>query len=413
MTLAVEVPSDELGSVASGEMWAEIYDRRRGADPRAPHDAGLRRDAAHERAGRVRARGPGSARAIVLPHHGSLVARDPFRHREPAQERRACARVVATASLELGIDIGTVDLVVQLGSPRSIAVALQRVGRSGHWIGAKPEGRLFATTRDELIECAALVHAIRGGAMDALVHPARAARHPRAAARRRLRGRRVGRRALFATGAHAPIRTAISSANDFDAVVAMLADGDRHVPRPQRRRTSTTTASTAACARAAARASPRSPRAARSPRPPTTTSSPNPRATSIGTVDEDFAVESMAGDIFLLGTTSWMIRRVEAGRRARARRARRAAVDPVLERRGLGPHDRALARGRARAQRRSTSAPTRTRRPGCKPTARSTRAGAEQAVDLRARRQGDARRRSRPTRRSSPNASSTKAAGCS
>src|SRR5262249_41488216 len=81
--------------------------------------------------------------------------------------------VVATASLELGIDVGTVDLVCQIGSPRSIAVALQRVGRSGHSArpGSLPKGRLFASTRDELIECAALVHAIRAGALDALEIP--------------------------------------------------------------------------------------------------------------------------------------------------------------------------------------------------------------------------------------------------
>ena len=79
--------------------------------------------------------------------------------------------VVATASLELGIDIGTVDLVCQIGSPRSIAVALQRVGRAGHWVGALPKGRLFATTRDELIECAALVRAIRRGELDRLEIP--------------------------------------------------------------------------------------------------------------------------------------------------------------------------------------------------------------------------------------------------
>src|SRR5579884_2239824 len=79
--------------------------------------------------------------------------------------------VVATASLELGIDIGTVDLVCQIGSPRSIAVALQRVGRAGHWVGALPKGRLFATTRDELIECAALVRAIRKGELDRLEIP--------------------------------------------------------------------------------------------------------------------------------------------------------------------------------------------------------------------------------------------------
>ncbi len=79
--------------------------------------------------------------------------------------------MVATASLELGIDIGTVDLVCQIGSPRSIAVALQRVGRAGHWVGALPKGRLFATTRDELIECAALVRAIRRGELDRLEIP--------------------------------------------------------------------------------------------------------------------------------------------------------------------------------------------------------------------------------------------------
>ena len=96
----------------------------------------------------------------VLPHHGSLsrALRLDAEQRLKAGELRA---VVATASLELGIDIGTVDLVCQIGSPRSIAVALQRIGRAGHWVGALPKGRLFATTRDELIECAALVRAIR------------------------------------------------------------------------------------------------------------------------------------------------------------------------------------------------------------------------------------------------------------
>jgi len=79
--------------------------------------------------------------------------------------------LVATASLELGIDVGTVDLAVQINSPRSIAVALQRVGRSGHWRGAVPKGRFFATTRDDLMECAALVRAIRLGDLDRLIIP--------------------------------------------------------------------------------------------------------------------------------------------------------------------------------------------------------------------------------------------------
>src|SRR5204863_1401609 len=94
-----------------------------------------------------------------LPHHGSL-SRTLGHDAESKLKAGQLRAVVATASLELGIDIGTVDLVIQIGSTRSIAVALQRVGRSGHWVGAKPRGILLPTTRDELIECAALIHAI-------------------------------------------------------------------------------------------------------------------------------------------------------------------------------------------------------------------------------------------------------------
>jgi len=105
-----------------------------------------------------------------MPHHGSLAREMRFdvERRLRSGELRV---VVATASLELGIDIGSVDLVVQLGSPRAISVALQRIGRSGHWVGAKPKGIFYVTTRDELLECAALVRAIRGGALDALEIP--------------------------------------------------------------------------------------------------------------------------------------------------------------------------------------------------------------------------------------------------
>ena len=96
----------------------------------------------------------------VAAHHGSLARK----LRLEAEQQLKAGEVqvlVATASLELGIDIGIVDLVCQIGSPRSIAVALQRIGRAGHWRGAMPKGRIFATTRDELLECAALVRAIR------------------------------------------------------------------------------------------------------------------------------------------------------------------------------------------------------------------------------------------------------------
>src|SRR6476646_8759912 len=106
----------------------------------------------------------------VLPHHGSL-SRGLRLESEARLKRGELRAVVATASLELGIDIGTVDLVCQIGSPRAIGVALQRIGRAGHWVGAVPRGHLFTTTRDELIECAALVRAIREGQLDRLEIP--------------------------------------------------------------------------------------------------------------------------------------------------------------------------------------------------------------------------------------------------
>jgi ATP-dependent Lhr-like helicase len=106
----------------------------------------------------------------VLAHHGSLSRR----LRLDAEQRLKNGElraVVATASLELGIDVGTIDLVCQVGSPRSLSVAFQRIGRSGHWVGAMPKGRLFATTRDDLIECAAVVRAVRRGELDRLEIP--------------------------------------------------------------------------------------------------------------------------------------------------------------------------------------------------------------------------------------------------
>ena len=138
MDLAVEVPNDELGAVASNEMWEEIYDRLAElirANRTTLVFVNTRRlseRVAHALAERL-------GEDVVLPHHGSLsrALRFEAEARLKSGELRA---VVATASLELGIDIGTVDLVCQIGSPRSIAVALQRIGRSGHWVGAHAQG---------------------------------------------------------------------------------------------------------------------------------------------------------------------------------------------------------------------------------------------------------------------------------
>jgi ATP-dependent Lhr-like helicase len=309
MTLSVEVPADELGAVASSEMWADIYARV--AALILDHQTTLVFVSTRRMSERVAfALGTRLGAGVVLPHHGSLSREIRFdtEHRLKTGALRA---VVATASLELGIDVGAIDLVVQLGSPRSIATALQRVGRSGHWVGALPEGRLFASTRDELLECAALVRGMRGGAMDALRIPSA----PLDVLAQQLvaacASDEWGVDDLYACvrGAY-PYRALERKA--FDDVVAMLADGiatsrgrfgtflhyDRVNGRLRARRGARMAAITSGGA---------------IPETANYNVVAEPDGTVIGTVDEDFAVESLAGDVFLLGTTSWMIRRVESG----------------------------------------------------------------------------------------------------
>jgi len=310
MDLAVEVPRDELGPVASNEMWAEIYDRvaqlilahrttlvfvnTRRLSERVAH-------ALSERLGEN----------VVLPHHGSLsrALRLNAEARLKSGELRA---VVATASLELGIDIGSIDLVCQIGSPRSIAVALQRVGRSGHWIGARPKGRLFATTRDELIECAALVQAIRSGDLDRLEIPQGPLDILAQQIVAECAARDCSEDELFqlVRGTHSYRDLERSQ---FDAVITMLSDGfttqrgrsgaylhrDQVNGRLRGRRGARLTAITSGGA---------------IPETATYAVVAEPDGKIVGTLDEDFAVESLAGDVFLLGTNSWRIRRVEPGR---------------------------------------------------------------------------------------------------
>ncbi|MFZ1125486.1 MAG: DEAD/DEAH box helicase [Candidatus Baltobacteraceae bacterium] len=309
MELALEVPRDELSHVATNEMWAEIYDRI--AELIRAHRTtlvfvGTRRLSERVAFALTQRLGEG----VVLPHHGSLSRETRFSTESRLKEGELRA-VVATASLELGIDIGSVDLVVQVGSPRSIAVGLQRVGRSGHWVGATPKGALFATTRDELIECAALVRAIRGGALDRLRIP----RAPLDILAQQLV-------AACAAGEwnedelYGFVRSAWPyrdlARKDFDDVLVMLADGiatsrgrsgtflhrDRVNGRVRARRGARIAAITSGGA---------------IPDRADYAVVAEPEGRQVGTVDEDFAVESMAGDIFLLGQTSWRIRRIEAG----------------------------------------------------------------------------------------------------
>lgn len=309
MEIAIEVPRDELGPVASTEMWGEIYDRV--AELVRGHRTtlvfvGTRRMSERATFALTERLGEG----VVMPHHGSLSrdARFEAEHRLKNGELKA---VVATASLELGIDIGSIDLVVQLGSPRSIGVALQRIGRSGHWIGAKPEGRFFATTRDELVECAALVYAIRSGAMDALVIPD---------APLDILAQQIVAACAASEWAvedlYALVRCAYPyrglTRKDFDDVLDMLADGvagsrgrsgaflhlDRVNGVVRARRGARLAAITSGGA---------------IPETANYNVVAEPEGHLVGTLDEDFAVESLAGDVFLLGTNSWRIKRVEPG----------------------------------------------------------------------------------------------------
>ncbi len=310
MDLAVEVPRDELGPVSTNEMWDEIYDRA--AELIRSHRTTLVFVNTRRLAERVAHHlGERLGAGAVMPHHGSL-SRTLRLEAEQKLKRGELRAVVATASLELGIDIGTVDLVCQIGSPRSIAVALQRVGRAGHWVGALPKGRLFATTRDELLECAALVRAIHAGELDRLEIPHNAldilAQQMVAACA----CEDFGDDELFALMRAAGPFAGLPRA-DFDAVLEMLSEGiatsrghsraylhrDAVNRRIHARRGARMTAITSGGA---------------IPETAQYLVVAEPEGVTVGTVDEDFAVESMAGDIFLLGTTSWRIRRVEAGR---------------------------------------------------------------------------------------------------
>src|ERR1700682_4625792 len=323
LDLGVEVPSSELGPVASNEMWDEIYERivqlvnshrstlvfvntRRLAE-RIAHQLG-------ERLGEEN----------VAAHHGSLSRKVRLEAERKLKEGQVKV-LVATASLELGIDVGTVDLVCHISSPRSIAVALQRVGQSGHWRGAAPKGRFFVTTRDDLAECAVLVRAIRLGELDRLIFPegsldvlAQQIVACCAAAGSAATANKSGDQSndgwdedeLFALVKRAyPYRNL--TRETFDAVLTMLSEGIAsqrgrygaylHHDRINRKLRARRGARLAAITSGGA-----------IPDNALFSVVAEPDGGSVGTVDEDFAVESLAGDIMLLGNTSWRIRRVES-----------------------------------------------------------------------------------------------------
>jgi ATP-dependent Lhr-like helicase len=308
LDLSVEVPASELGPVASNEMWDEVYDRL--AELARQHRSTLvfvntRRlaeRAAHHLAERLGAE-------VVATHHGSLSRKI----RLAAEQKLKSGEIrvlVATASLELGIDIGTVDLVCLINSPRSIAQALQRIGRAGHWRGAVPKGRIFAMTRDELLECAALVRAMRRGELDRIEIP----RSPLDVLAQQIVAmcacEEWREEDLFGLVRRACPYGDLPRA-EFDSVLEMLSEGitarrgnygaylhrDRVNHRLRGRRGARLVAITNGGA---------------IPESALYGVVAEPEGLTVGTVDEDFAVESLRGDVMLLGNTSWRIRRVES-----------------------------------------------------------------------------------------------------
>ena len=206
LDLAIEVPSDELGSITTTAMWTEVFDKLAALHRAAPLHAGVRQHAAaggEDRFELAERLGP----EHVAAHHGSL-SRTLRLDAEQRLKNGEIKILIATASLELGIDIGDVDLVCQIATTRAVAVAMQRVGRAGHWRGAIPKGRFFATTRDDLMEQAALLRKMRRRRARPAGDSGRADRRADAADRRRLRRGAVGRRRAVTTCCGAPSRTA-------------------------------------------------------------------------------------------------------------------------------------------------------------------------------------------------------------
>jgi ATP-dependent helicase Lhr and Lhr-like helicase len=312
LDLAVEVPPMPLGPVASNEMWDEVYNRLVGLVEQ--HRSTLVFVNTRRMAERVAHNlGERIGKENVAAHHGSLSRKLRLTAEKKLKEGQVRV-LVATASLELGIDVGTVDLVVQINSPRAIAVTLQRVGRSGHWRGAVPKGRLFCTTRDDLLECAALVRAIRHGDLDRLMIPEAPLDVLAQQIVAACAAEEWSEDEMFALVRRAyPYRNLARAT--FDAILEMLSEGiaarrgrygaylhrDRVNGKLRARRGARLAAITSGGA---------------IPDNSLYAVVAEPDGVVVGTVDEDFAVESNRGDIMLLGNTSWMIRRIEtnAGR---------------------------------------------------------------------------------------------------
>jgi ATP-dependent Lhr-like helicase len=307
--LALEVPPSPLEAVMSGEVWTQVYDRL--AALVLEHRTTLvfvntRRMV--ERVARHLSERVGEEH--VAAHHGSL-SKERRLNAEQRLKRGELKVLVATASLELGIDIGDVDLVCQIGSTRSINSFLQRVGRAGHSVGGTSKGRLFPLSRDELVECAALLEAVRRGELDRLKIPQNALDVLAQQITAEVAAREWSEDELFSLlrGAY-PYRNL--ARQEFDECVVMLAEGFstrrgrrgallhhdavNKMLRPRKGARLTAITSGGAI-----------------PDNADYRVMLEPESILVGSVNEDFAVESLQGDIFQLGNTSYKILRVERG----------------------------------------------------------------------------------------------------
>ena len=308
--LAMQLPERELGPIASHELWGEALDsvtdlvRAHGTTLVFVNTRRLVERVSHQLSERL-------GDDAVVAHHGSLsrTTRLAAEQKLKGGQVKVC---VATASLELGIDIGVVDLVCQIGSPRSIGVLLQRVGRSGHQVGGTPKGRLFPLTRDELAECIALARAIKRGNLDTLTIPP----WPMDVLAQQIVAscaqEEWAESDLFALCRKAyPYREL--PREKFDRVIEVLSEG---FTSRQGRRGAFLHRDGINLKVKGRKGAPIAAMTSGGAIPDNADYDVilEPEGTFVGTVNEDFAIESLAGDVFLLGNTPWKIRRVESGK---------------------------------------------------------------------------------------------------
>ncbi len=308
LDLAIEVPSDELSAVTSNAMWVEIFDKL------AAHAQNHRSTLVFVNTRRLVEKiafnlaerlGP----EHVAAHHGSL-SRDLRLDAEQRLKSGEIKILIATASLELGIDIGDIDLVCQISTTRAVAVAMQRVGRAGHWRGAIPKGRFFATTRDDLLEQAALVRKMRAGELDLLQIPPQPADVLMQQIVACCGAEPWEEDALYNILRRAyPYRDLTREA--FDKLLTLLSEGIE----------SSRGRYGAYLLRDGVHGQLHPRRGARSIAICNGGAIPDvalynvvlqPEGVQIATLDEHFAVDSSPGDVILLGNTSWRIQRIEA-----------------------------------------------------------------------------------------------------